>query len=110
MTSLSETPRHLSLVPSPAAALTAEQLVSKVKERGGRIYRMRQVRVFVLTGDVALAEWLLGLGGKGYTPTGSQHPPGAYMRTGQGPVEYDVWVHTIPLSGPTLWETLGADA
>jgi hypothetical protein len=109
MTSLSEYP-HLTLVPSPAGALTAEQLVAKVKENGGRIYRMRQVRVFVLTSDVALAEWLIGLGGKGYTPSGSKHPPGAYMRTRQGPVEYDVWVHTIPLSGPTLWEALGADA
>ena len=102
---------HLHVVPSPASALTAEQLLARIKERGGRPYPMRSGDVFVLTDNQEVADWLLDLGGHPYKASGmSMGMEGGYLRARDGKREWDVWIHTIPVTGPSVWETLHADA
>lgn len=94
-------------VPSPATAPTARQLVLTIRRRGGRIYRMPQTLVFCITNEPALAEWLLELGGKAYLPahTTPGSMVGGYKRAADGPLEWDIYIHTIPVSGEkTIWE------
>jgi hypothetical protein len=90
--------------------LSAEQLLDRIREKGGRVYRMRRERVCVLTGDESLAGWLIGLGGK---PYGHGHPQlehGGYFRS-PGVAEYDIWINEIRTVGEeTIWEALGADS
>jgi hypothetical protein len=95
-------------VPQPylPAALTigydtsAAELVSKIRERGGRLFRMKDVEmVFVLTTDSELAHALVRMGGR-------YNGGGGYTRS-RDPVvvEWDVWIHQIPVSGEaTIWE------
>jgi hypothetical protein len=87
--------------------MTADYLLSKIREQGGRPYRMRGERAFVLTGDEKLAARLVDLGGQAHSPQGAELPDGGYRRTRKGPIEWDVWIHTIPVSGPSIWEALG---
>jgi hypothetical protein len=98
----------LSLVPSPALAMTADYLLDKIREEGGRAYRMSEERAFVLTDNEKLAAWLLDRGGRPYGNTDPKLSEGAYRRTrGNGKIEYDIWISTIPVSGPSVWEKLG---
>jgi len=95
----------------PAPPPTAAALLAEIRERGGRVYRMRREAVCCLTDSVELAELLLKRGGKPYATTPAsieQHvPPGAYFRTRErDKVEFDIWVHTIPVEGRSLWEEL----
>lgn len=96
---------HLSIVPglsfSSVPPPTAAELLASIRERGGRVYRMREARVFCLTDSAELAEWLQDQGGSGYTPSVS------YQRAKGGTIEYDVWIHRIPTSDRTLWQELG---
>ena len=90
--------------PPPAAELLAE-----IRERGGRVYRMRAPdRVFCLTSDPKLAAELLNRGARPYTTVGiGQAAEQGYRRSrdDDGVREWDVWVHTIPVAeGTTLWE------
>jgi len=108
---------HLHVVPSPAPALTAERLLARIREKGGRPLAMRQERVFVLTDNEELATWLLERGAKGHSPAGYGglfgQPDGAYHRarlSHGGKIEFDVWIDTIPVAGPSVWEALHADA
>lgn len=99
----------MAAVPSPADAptMTAEQLLRRVRLRGGRIFRMAEFSVFVLTTDKELALWLLKLGGKRYTPAGADPstPDGSYRLSAEGRLEWDVYVHAIPVLGEqTVWE------
>jgi hypothetical protein len=91
--------------PRPAAELLAE-----IRERGGRVYRMRSDRVTCLTDDPELAGWLLAHGGKHYsTPGLAVHSTGGYWRARQitgGKMEWDIWIHTIPAEG-SIWEAAG---
>jgi hypothetical protein len=89
--------------PRPAAELLAE-----IRERGGRVYRFRVERVFCLTDDPALVEWLLGLGARGFTAVGdnplARELPGAYYRSNrERKIEYDLWLDPIPVEDD-LWE------
>ena len=105
-------PQH---VPSPADKrpdFTAEQLLDEMKRRGARVYRMREVAVFALTNDPECARWLMKLGARTYTPRHSEGsfdlPLGAYRRAPEGPPEWDMYVHIIPVEGEeTIWEAAG---
>jgi hypothetical protein len=92
-------------IPSPAGAptMTARQLLNRIRRMGGRIYRMQLVAVFVLTTDEELAVWLIKLGGKRYVPSSADPttPAGAYRRAEGGALEWDVYIHTIPVLGET---------
>jgi hypothetical protein len=91
---------------------TADELLAEIRDRGGRVYRMQSERVFCLTDNAELAEWLLAQGGRPYSPRNigralAEHPPGAYYRAGRGgTIEYDCWIDPIPVSGESLWEAL----
>ena len=92
--------------------MTARQLLARIRRQGGRVYRMREVGVFVLTSDEQLALWLIGLGGKRYTPVNLDPttPAGSYKRARDGRLEWDVYVHTIPVLGEkTIWEAAVKD-
>ena len=99
-------------VPSPADTpqYTADELLRELRERGGRIFRMREVFVFTLTNDQDVARWLLELGARGYRPYGAevalQHlPTGAFLRAKGAQAEWDLYIHTIPVRGEeTIWE------
>lgn len=99
-------------VPSPAdAALpTAAEFLDRVREMDGKIYRMREHLVFCITQNDELAAWLLSLkGARPYRPRAAsptwQTPLGAYKRTKESPAEWDIYIHTIPVSGEeTIWE------
>lgn len=104
---------HLSSVPVPAPAeFTASEFLDQVREREGRVHRMRAVGVFVLTNNPDTAQWLLDLGGSPYKPNGSipgyAGPMGGYLRAKGGMPEWDIYIHTIPVDGDeTIWEAAG---
>jgi len=100
----------LRAVPSPASALTAAELLARIREKGGRPYRMKDEGVYVLTDDESVAAWLLDLGGHAYRAAGMSQADGSFSRARGGKTEWDIWVHTIPVTGPSLWEVLRADA
>ena len=87
--------------PRPAAELLAE-----IRERGGRVYRMRASRVFCLTGNPEVAAWLLDLGARGYSTAGLTSSEGGYLRARGGTREWDLYIDTIPVEGD-LWEACG---
>lgn len=99
-------------IPSPADAptMSARTFLRQIKRKGGRIYRMRETCVFVLTNDGDLAAWLLSLGGKAYLPRGAEQsliaaPLGAFRMAKGGNPTWDIYVHTIPTLGDeSLWE------
>jgi len=86
---------------------TAERLLREIQGRGGRVFRMTLNAVFCLTNDVEVAEWLVGLGGKTYTPPaqgGVQTLDGGYWRS-KGVREWDIYIHAIPVKGTeSVWE------
>lgn len=101
-------------VPSPAdvPTMTARQLLARIRRAGGRVYRFRMVGVFVLTDDEQLALWLIKLGGKRYVPVNSDPttPAGAYRRAPGGRIEWDIYIHAIPVRGEkTIWEAAAKD-
>jgi hypothetical protein len=107
----------VSHVPSPAdePEFTAREFVEQVRDRGGRIHRMRGHAVFCLTNDPDLAQWLLDLGGATYKPNGTipgyAGPLGGYLRAKGGMPEWDIWIHNIPVKDndaqETIWEAAG---
>jgi hypothetical protein len=101
-------------VPSPAepSLPTAEEFLAEVREREGRVYRMREHHVFCLTTNPETANWLLRKGGRTYLPRTANRsfdsPLGAYRRAPEGPPEWDICIHTIPVAGEeTIWEAAG---
>lgn len=94
----------------PEPLRPAAELLDEIRERGGRVYRMRSVRVCCLTDSVETAQWLLSLGGYANRPQNWQHlagyPVGAYERARDGKVEWDIWIERIPVEGD-LWEAAG---
>ena len=103
-------------VPSPADTpdFDAEGLLTEIEQLGGRIFRYTEApRVFVLTQDEQLAQWLFLLGGKAFLPAhltpGDLAPKGATTRVKGGPWEWDIEIGIIPVSGDvTLWEAAAA--
>lgn len=96
-------------VPSPAtsARLTARQLLSKIRREGGRVYRMPDALVFCITNERKLAEWLVAMGGLPYLPAGAVPGSGVggYKRAHDGPMEWDIYIHRLPVLGTqTIWE------
>jgi hypothetical protein len=100
----------MSHVPSPAdgPTLTAHELLAKVREHGGRIYRMRiPPVVFCLTDDPKLASWLIALGAAPFASAAQEPglPRGVYRRERGSKVEYDLYLQRIPVIGETLvWD------
>jgi hypothetical protein len=97
---------------SPASnpKLTARQLLAHIRRKGGRVYRMPEVLVFCLTTDREFAEWLIAQGGKPYLPAGvtPAMAHGGYLRAQGGKIEWDIYIHTIPVKGErTVWEMAG---
>jgi hypothetical protein len=89
-------------VPQPPS-YTADKLLREIRRRGGRVYRMREIVVFCLTNDEEVAAWLLDLGGHPFAPRSFRltetKVPGAYLRAPEGPLEWDIFIHTIPVLG-----------
>ena len=78
-----------------------------IREKDGRAYRMLRDRAFVLTKNEQLAGWLLDRGGRAYSHSVPSLSDGAYYRTRDRDVtEWDIWIHTIPVEGPSVWEAL----
>ena len=101
-------------VPSPADAppFFADELVKEIRDRGCHVLRMRYVGVFALVRDKELAQWLVDLGARPYRPPWaeliSEGPLGAYKRAHDGPIEWDLWIHIIPVLGEeSIWEAAG---
>lgn len=103
-------------VPSPASSRlpTAEGLLARIREHNGRVYRMHEPpRVFCLTSDARLAEWLARRGARPFVPPnydpGSDTALGSYERARGGTREWDLHLHTVPLAegSQSLWEACG---
>jgi len=104
-------------VPSPAERpeeLSAEELIHELRARGGRIYCFQEVAVICLTSSAELAAWLHEHGASPYVPRGTDRAleglplGGAYRRARGGTVEWDFYVHLIPVVGEeTVWEAAG---
>ena len=92
---------------------TAERLLETIRSKGGRVHRMPAGNVFVLTTDRELADWLIHLGGKPHTAPGLDNPENGYLRAREGPREWDIYIHTIPVSDPhdigrsPIWKAAG---
>src|SRR5215467_925077 len=96
----------------PVPPVPAVELLTEIRERGGRVYRMQVPdRVFCLTNDPKLAAELADRGAKAYTTLGLGLAAAerGYPRERNGTVrEFDLWIHTIPVEeGTTLWEAAG---
>jgi hypothetical protein len=99
-------------IPADEPTLTAQQLLDEIESRGGHIFRMRELYVFVITDDGELADWLLKLGGTPFLPRhmafDGSLPLGGYRDSVGGPVKWDIYVHHIPVLGEeTTWEAAG---
>jgi hypothetical protein len=108
----------LHFVPSPddqAAQVdfTAEEFIRQLRARGARVYRMRVHGVFCLTNDPETAAWLHQLGAVPYLPRNAERtvgegPLGSYRRAKGGALEWDFYIHTVPVVGEqTVWEAAG---
>lgn len=94
----------------PEPLMSAKSLLARIERAGGRVYRMPEVAVFVLTSDRELAHWLVKMGGKPYVSQGADpaDEAGSYLRARRGPREWDIYIHTIPVSGSlSIWEAAG---
>jgi hypothetical protein len=89
--------------------MTAKRLIERIKARGGRVFCMDSRMVFCLTTDEALRDGLVELGGRYHSnPSTKQGGPGGYMRAREGPLEWDIWIHMIPVDGETtIYEAAG---
>jgi hypothetical protein len=101
-------------VPSPADApqVTARQLIREIRRQDGRVFRMREVGVFVVTKNKELAQWLILLGGKPYLPKHMTpaYEYGSYRDAPGGPLKWDIYIHSISVRGEqSVWEA-AADA
>jgi hypothetical protein len=68
---------------------------------------MQSRMVFVLTTDPVLRDGLVELGGRYHTASGEGGERG-YTRVEGGDLEWDIWIHTIPVEGPTtIYEAAG---
>ena len=95
---------------SSVPPLTAAELLTEIRAQGGRVYRMREQKVFCLTDSRELVDWLLERGGYAHTPVSADKRlkllPGAYQRARDGKIEHDIWIHEIPTSDHSLWQEL----
>lgn len=102
-------------VPAPQPPpLTAEEFLNEIRHRGGRIIRFRERLVTVLTNDPECAQWLINKGGATFLPrnlVSSQTGPwGSYRRAPGGPLEWDIYIHHIPVDGETsIWEAAAVE-
>lgn len=93
--------------------LSAARFLREVHRQGGRVYRMPEIYVFCITSNPDLAAWLIKLGATPYQPRGTVRsihmlPLGAYERARGGTVEWDLYIHDLPVSGEeTIHEAAG---
>jgi hypothetical protein len=81
--------------------MTAEALVERIRAKGGRIHCMPSRMVFVLTSNVELRDGLISLGGRFHSGKGLAGSHG-YKRAREGDaLEWDIWIHQIPVEGDT---------
>jgi hypothetical protein len=100
-----------SVVPSPddKPPPSADELLDRIEAEDGRVFRMREAAVFVLTSNPALAQWLISIGGSPYLPR-NMYPTddavrGAYRDAKDGPLKWDIYVHRIEVTGEEgVWE------
>lgn len=90
-------------VPSPADAptMSAAELIAHIREEGGRVFRFcaPSTRVFALTTDRELSQWLVKRGGKPFVPVGmGVDVDGGYMRAAGGKREWDIAIQTMPVT------------
>lgn len=97
-------------VPSPAdfvKGYTAPELLDAIREKGGRVYRMREAPVvFCLTTSQECASFLLDMGAKPFRPVHMPEPlHGGYERSRGGVREWDLVIHMIETEGEeSIWE------
>ena len=85
--------------------MTAEALIERIKARGGRVHCMPSRMVFCLTADEVLRDGLIELGGRYHAASGVGGEHG--YRMGER-LEWDIWIHQIPVEGPTtIYEAAG---
>lgn len=93
--------------------MTAEDLILELRNRDGRVYRFVEVAVICLTKNPKTAAWLHKLGGRPFVPKYAERslegmPLGAYRRAKGGVIEWDFYIHLIPVVGDeTIWEAAG---
>lgn len=87
---------------------TAEALVKRIKEKGGRVYTMPSRMVFCLTDSVELRDGLIEMGGRYHAASGVGGERG-YKRASEGSaLEWDIWIHQIEVTGKkTIYEAAG---
>lgn len=89
------------------ARLRAAELIEHTREHEGRVHRFAG-RVFVLTSNAELAEWLMRHGAKAFTAQGALSTAGGYLRAADGKREWDLNLSTVPLlddePNEALWE------
>lgn len=86
------------------ARLRAAELIEHTREHSGRVHRFAG-RVFVITNNAELAEWLMKHGATAYTGTGARGD--SYLRAPDGVREWDLSLNTVPLlddDPEALWE------
>lgn len=88
------------------ARLRAAELIEHTREHSGRIHRFAG-RVFVLTNNAELAEWLMKHGAE-VSPGVGKSSSGYYLRASDGEREWDLSLSTVPLlddePAEALWE------
>lgn len=84
--------------------LTARELLGRIEEHDGRVYRLRRSPgVFVLTTNEKLVSGLLKIGGSRHASC----PVEGYRRGEKR--EWDIWITSIPVAGEeTIWEAAAA--
>jgi NAD(P)H-dependent flavin oxidoreductase YrpB (nitropropane dioxygenase family) len=89
------------------ARLRAAELIDHTREHRGRVHRFAG-RVFVLTTNPELAEWLMRHGARAFTAQGAHDTAGGYLTATDGPREWDLNLSTVPLlddePNAALWE------
>lgn len=88
--------------------MTAEKLIERIKARGGRVFTLPSRMVFCLTTDPVLRDGLAELGARYHSSSAGDGGPGGYPQARGGPLEWDLWIHTIPVEGEqTVYEAAG---
>lgn len=89
--------RALDAEEAEEPAYTATEILEKLAQSGAKIHRGRELVVFCMTKERHVLRWLLVLGAKFHA--GQR----GYKRSQEGPVEWDLYLHVIPVKGEESW-------